>query len=293
MDRLIKIIVFVVIAGSWFFDSPLSQSLNILGILSDGSSVMSGFLIFAIVVAFFLISGFKVLNEYERGVIMRLGKFAGVKGPGLVIVVPVLDTMLRVELRTITMDVPPQDVITRDNVTIKVNAVVYFRVVDPEKAVFQVQDYYFATSQLAQTTLRSVLGQVQMDELLSNRDAINQKLQDILDNSTDNWGIKVSAVEVKQIDLPESMQKAMAREAEAERERRAKIISADGELQRAAKLAEASNTLSSSPSALQLAYLQTLNEISTGSGKTSTVIFPLPMDLIKPFMDALPTVKKS
>jgi regulator of protease activity HflC (stomatin/prohibitin superfamily) len=267
--------------------SGLKQLGGLTDFIFDGSFVMSGILIAAVVIFLFLASGFKVLNEYERGVVMRLGKFAGIKGPGLVIVIPILDTMLRVELRTITMDVPPQDVITRDNVTIKVNAVVYFRVIDPEKAVFQVQDYYFATSQLAQTTLRSVLGQVQMDELLSNRDAINQKLQDILDNSTDSWGIKVSAVEVKQIDLPESMQKAMAREAEAERERRAKLISADGELQRAAKLAEASHTLSASPSALQLAYLQTLSEISTGSGKTSTIIFPIPMDFIKPFMERL------
>ena len=250
----------------------------------DGGIFMSGFGLILILVVVLLASSLKVLDEPERIVVRRLGKFAGVKGPGIVIVLPILDKITRVELRTIVMDVPPQDVITRDNVTVKVNAVVYFRVIDPEKAILRVQDYYFATSQLAQTTLRSVLGQVHLDEMLSSRESINHKLQDILDNSTDAWGIKVSSVETKQIDLPESMQKAMAREAEAERERRAKLISADGELQRAAKLAEASQTLSSSPSALQLAYLQALNEMSSGAGKTSTIVFPLPMELLTPFL---------
>jgi regulator of protease activity HflC (stomatin/prohibitin superfamily) len=241
------------------------------------------FLVLAIFALFFFVSTFKVIAEYERAVVLRLGRSIGVKGPGIIILLPILDRMIRVGLRTVTMEVPSQDVITKDNVSIKVNAVVYFRAIDPEKAIIQVEDYYFATSQLAQTTLRSVLGQVPMDELLTNRDSINHKLQDILDKQTEAWGIKVTVVEVKNIDLPKDMQQAMAREAEAERERRAKLISADGELQRAARLAEASNILASSPSAIQLAYMQTLTEI-TGD-KTNTIVFPMPLDMIEPFIN--------
>lgn len=229
-----------------------------------------------------LASAVRVLAEYERGVVFRLGRSLGVKGPGLIFLIPYIDRMMKVGLRTITMDVPPQDVITKDNVTIKVNAVVYFQVIEPAAAILKIEDYYFATSQLAQTTLRSVLGQSQLDALLAHRDEINQKLQDILDHQTGEWGVKVTAVEVKQIDLPESMQKAMAREAEAERERRAKLISADGELQRASRLAEASQTLASSPSALQLAYMQTLTEIT--NSKSNTIVFPVPIDLISPLL---------
>lgn len=244
---------------------------------------MAGLFLLGIFGIIFLVSTFKVLNEYERGVIFRLGRCIGIKGPGLIILIPGIDRMVKVGMRTVTMDIQPQDVISKDNVTIKVNAVVYFRVVDAEKAIIQVEDYFFATSQLAQTTLRSVLGQVPMDELLENRDSINHKLQEILDRQTENWGIKIAAVEVKDIDLPKEMQRAMAKEAEAERERRAKVISAEGEVQRSSRLAEASNMLASSPSALQLAYLQTLTEIA--KDRSSTIIFPIPMDLFKPFME--------
>jgi len=244
--------------------------------------MFSGALIFIVLGLFLLASTIKVLKEYERGVVFRLGRSIGVKGPGLIILIPVIDQMRKVDMRTITMDIQPQDVISKDNVTIKVNAVVYFRVTDAEKAIVQVEDYYFATSQLAQTTLRSVLGQVHLDELLESRDTINHRLQEILDKQTDNWGIKVSAVEVKDIDMPKEMQRAMAREAEAERERRAKVISAEGEVQRSAALAKASDTMSS-PTAVQLAYLQTLTEIT--KDRSSTIIFPIPMDLFKPFME--------
>jgi regulator of protease activity HflC (stomatin/prohibitin superfamily) len=229
-----------------------------------------------------LSSSIKILQEYERGIVFRLGRSVGVRGPGLILLVPFLEKMMKVDMRTVTMDVQPQDVITKDNVSMKVNAIVYFRIVNAEAAIVQVADYYYATSQLAQTTLRSVLGQFALDEILTNRDSINGKLQALLDQDTEGWGVKVSAVEVKNIDLPKEMQRAMAQEAEAERERRAKIISAEGEVQRASRLAEASNTLAGSPSALQLAYLQTLNEI-TSEGKT-TIVFPLPMDMIKPFL---------
>lgn len=238
------------------------------------------------VIVFLLItllgSAIKILSEWERGVVLRFGRFVGVRGPGLIILIPLIERIVKVDTRTITMDIPPQDVITKDNVSMKVNAVVYFKVMSPQEAITKVEDFYFATSQLAQTTLRSVLGQYQLDEVLSQRDRINHTLQDILDRQTEPWGIKVSMVEVKQIDLPKEMQRAMAREAEAERERRAKVISADGELQRAQKLADASNALASSPSALQLAYLQTLNEIA--GDKTNTIVFPLPLDMMKPFM---------
>ncbi len=227
---------------------------------------------------------FKVLNEYERGVIFRLGRLYGAKGPGIIILIPVVDRIVRISLRTVAMDVPPQDVITRDNVSVKVNAVVYFRVITPEKAVVEVEDYIYATSQLAQTTLRSVLGQVELDELLSHRDKINLELQTILDKHTDAWGIKVANVEVKHIDLPQEMQRAMARQAEAERERRAKIIAAEGEFQAAAKLGDAADIIDAHPSALQLRYLQTLLEISTASNSSTTTLFPIPIDIIKSLM---------
>ncbi len=237
-----------------------------------------------IVVVFFLFSAIKILNEYERGVIFRLGRVLGMpKGPGLIILIPIIDRMVKVSLRTVVLDIPPQDVITRDNVSIKVNAVVYFRVVDPLKAIIDVENYLYATSQLSQTTLRSVLGQAELDDLLSHREQLNERLQEILDTHTEPWGIKVSNVEVKNVDLPQEMQRAIARQAEAERERRAKVIGAEGEYQAATKLSEASEILSKNPMSLQLRYMQTLIEISTE--KNSTVIFPLPIDLIKMFMD--------
>ncbi len=240
------------------------------------------FYIFAVVlVLFFLASAVKVLSEYERGVIFRLGRVIQTKGPGLIILIPIIDKMVKVSLRLVTMDVPSQDVITRDNVSVKVNAVVYFRVMEPNKATIEVENYLFATSQLAQTTLRSVCGQVELDELLSERDKINTRLQNILDQHTDPWGIKVTTVEVKQIDLPQEMQRAMAKQAEAERERRAKVINAEGEFQAATRLAEAAAIIQRYPEALQLRYLQTLREIS--SEGTTTTIFPLPIDLLSPF----------
>lgn len=222
----------------------------------------------------------KILPEYERGVIFRFGRLSGVKGPGIFIIIPFVDKMIRVSLRTVTMDVPPQDIITSDNVTVKVNAVVYFRPLEPAKAIIEVEDYLYATSQIAQTSLRSILGQSQLDDLLSKRDEINAKLQQVIDKETEPWGIKVSTVEVKNVDLPESMQRAIARQAEAERERRAKVIHAEGELQASKKLAEAAKVLAEEPSALQLRYMQTLTEISTG--KSSTII-PFPVDLLSIF----------
>ncbi len=236
-----------------------------------------------VVVLYFLASSIKILKEYERGVVFRLGRIIPVKGPGLVIIWPIIDKLVKVSLRTITMDVPSQDVITRDNVTVKVNAVVYFRVMDPIKAVTAIEDYYFGTSQMAQTTLRSVLGQSQLDELLSKRDAINAELQRIIDFQTEPWGIKVTAVEVKNVDLPVEMQRAIAKQAEAERERRAKVIHAEGEFQAAQKLADAAKIIATEPATLQLRFLQTLTEIS--SEKNSTIIFPVPIDLIKPFLE--------
>lgn len=235
-----------------------------------------------VVAAVILSSAIKILPEWERGVVLRFGRSVGVRGPGLIVLIPFVERMIKVDTRTVTMDVQPQDIITKDNVSMKVNAVVYFKVVSPELAITSVEDYYFATSQLAQTTLRSVLGEYQLDEALSQRERINHSLQEILDKQTEPWGIKISLVELKHIDLPKEMQRAMAREAEAERERRAKVISADGELQRSQKLADASNVLASSPTALQLAYLQTLTEIA--GDKTNTIVFPLPMDMIKPLM---------
>jgi len=230
----------------------------------------------------FLSSAIKILNEYERGVIFRLGRVIGAKGPGLIILIPVVDRMIRVDMRTITMDVPPQDVITRDNVSIKVNAVVYFRVLDANAAVVKVENYLYATSQLAQTTLRSVCGQVELDEILSEREKINVNLQEILDRSTDAWGIKVSHVEVKQIDLPEEMKRAIAKQAEAERERRAKVIAAEGEFQAAQKLIEAAALMATQPISLQLRYLQTLAQVAAENN--STTLFPIPIDLLTPFL---------
>jgi regulator of protease activity HflC (stomatin/prohibitin superfamily) len=234
-----------------------------------------------ILIIFFLASAIRVLREYERGVIFRLGRVIKTKGPGLIILIPVLDKMVKVSLRLVTMDVPSQDVITRDNVSLKVDAVLYFRVMEPTKATIEVENYLFATSQLAQTTLRSVCGQVEMDELLAEREKINTQLQTILDLHTDPWGIKVTTVEVKHIDLPQEMQRAMARQAEAERERRAKVISAEGEYQAATRLAEAAAIIQQHPQALQLRYLQTLKEIS--SEGNSTTLFPIPLDLFRPF----------
>jgi regulator of protease activity HflC (stomatin/prohibitin superfamily) len=235
-----------------------------------------------IVLIIFVVSGVKILKEYERAVIFRLGRLVASRGPGIIYVIPMIEKMQRVELRTVTMDVPPQDVITKDNVSVKVSAVLYFRVIDPNRAVVDVADYLFATSQLAQTTLRSVCGQAELDELLAEREKINTRIQEILDAQTDPWGIKVVVVEVKQIDLPQEMQRAIARQAEAERERRAKVINAEGEFQAAQKLADASAIISQHPMALQLRFLQTLTEIA--SENNSTTIFPLPIDLITPFL---------
>ncbi|MFH2055621.1 MAG: slipin family protein [bacterium] len=234
-------------------------------------------------VLFVLLNAIRILKEYERGVIFRLGRMVGVKGPGLILLIPLIDRMIRVSLRTVTMDVPPQDVITQDNVTVRVNAVVYFAVMEPAKAIVNIEDFMYATSMISQTTLRSVLGQVELDDLLSNRETINHKLQAIIDDQTEPWGIKVSVVEVKNVDLPENMTRAIARQAEAERERRSKVIHADGEFQAAAKLLDASKVMEGSSIALQLRYLQTLTEIATE--KNSTLIFPLPLDLIRPFLE--------
>ncbi len=244
-------------------------------------------IVFALVVfLFILFSAVRILREYERAVVFRLGRLYKAKGPGLIFLIPFVDTMERIDTRVLTHDVPSQDIITRDNVSVKVNAVIYSRVIDPIKAVVEVENYLYATSQLAQTKLRDVLGQVELDDLLSNRDEINDRLQTILDEQTDPWGIKVSLVELKHVDLPPEMVRAMAKQAEAERERRAKIIAAEGEMQASAKLAEAAQVLSQDPAALQLRYLQTLIEIAS-EGNNSTTIFPLPMNLIAPFMKDL------
>ena len=239
-------------------------------------------IVIVVLVVMFLVSAIKVLNEYERAVLFRLGRIRNIKGPGLIIIIPGIDKIVRIDMRTITMDVPPQDVITKDNVSIKVNAVVYFRVLNANAAVVNVEQYLFATSQLAQTTLRSVCGQVELDELLSEREKINLHLQEILDRSTDPWGIKVSLVEVKHIDLPEEMKRAMAKQAEAERERRAKVISAEGEYQAAQRLIDAAALMETQPMSLQLRYLQTLNQIAAENN--STTVFPIPIDLFKPFL---------
>jgi regulator of protease activity HflC (stomatin/prohibitin superfamily) len=240
-------------------------------------------LLFLIVVLFFILSSaVKILMEYERGVIFRLGRYSRTGGPGLTLIIPFIEQLRRVDLRLVTMDVPPQDVITRDNVSVKVNAVLYFRVIKPEDAVINVEDFLYATSQLAQTTLRSVLGQAELDELLSAREKINEELQTILDRQTDPWGIKVTNVEVKHVDLPTEMQRAMARQAEAERERRAKVINAEGEFQAATRLAEAAQIIAVHPQALQLRFLQTLSEVATENN--STILFPIPIDLLTPFL---------
>ena len=246
---------------------------------------MTQFLIAGLIIFFILSQVIKILNEYERGVIFRLGRIIPSKGPGIIFLIPLIDKLSRISLRLITLDVPPQDVITRDNVSIKVNAVVYYRVMDPNSAVVDVENFAYATSQLAQTTLRSVCGQAELDELLAEREKISIHLQEILDKDTDPWGIKVSKVEIKHIDLPPEMQRAMAKQAEAERERRAKVIHADGEFQASQKLSEAATIISKDPTALQLRYLQTLSEIATE--KNSTMLFPIPIDLFKPFIKDL------
>ncbi|HET9882412.1 MAG TPA: slipin family protein [Candidatus Binatia bacterium] len=238
---------------------------------------------FLIIIIAAIISGVKVLKEYERGVVFRLGRMVGARGPGLVYIIPGIEKMVKMDLRTVTMDIPPQDVITRDNVSVKVNAVLYFRVLDPNLAVREVENYLFATSQLAQVTLRSVCGQGELDELLAEREKINTRIQDILDKQTDPWGIKVVLVELKHIDLPQEMQRAMAKQAEAERERRAKVIHAEGEFQASQKLLDAAEVMSKQPMALQLRFLQSLVEIA--SEKNSTTIFPVPIDLLAPFLN--------
>jgi len=242
----------------------------------------SGILVLAFVVLIILANAIRILREYERGVIFRLGRLIRAKGPGLILLIPGIDKMVKVSLRVVTMDVPEQDIITKDNVTVRVNAVVYFRVIDPVKAIVAVENYLYATSMMSQTTLRAVLGQVELDTLLSERDKVNDRLQKIIDEDTEPWGIKVTKVEVKNVDLPQEMQRAIARQAEAERERRAKVIHADGELQAANRLRQAADEISKQPTAVQLRFLQTLTEIATE--KNSTIVFPVPIDLLEPFL---------
>ncbi|NWF91449.1 MAG: slipin family protein [Syntrophaceae bacterium] len=251
-----------------------------MSLISGISPAFFFLIIFLIIIA---ASSIKILREYERGVVFRLGRLIGAKGPGIIFIIPGVDKLLRISLRTVVLEIPPQEVITRDNISITVNAVVYFRVVDPNKAVVEIENYLYATSQLAQTTLRSIIGQSQLDELLSEREKINLKLQDVLDIQTDPWGIKVSLVETKQVDLPAEMQRAIARQAEAERERRAKVIHADGEAQAAEKLAEAANIISVYPAAIHLRFLQTLSKVS--AEKNSTMIIPLPIDLLTALLE--------
>lgn len=239
-------------------------------------------IVLLILIAFLLFSTIKIAAEYERAVIFRLGRLIGVKGPGLFLLIPFIDRMVKISLRTVTLDIPPQDVITKDNISIKVNAVLYFKVIHPSKAIIEVENYLYATNQIGQTTLRSILGQSDLDEILSERESINHKLQQIIDDSTEPWGVKVTSVELKQIDLPLEMQRAMARQAEAERERRSKIINADGEFQAANKLTEAAQLIEQHPTALQLRFLQTLSDIATE--KNSTIVFPVPIDVLKAFM---------
>lgn len=242
---------------------------------------MAQIILVIIIVLFFLSSALKVVREYDRGVIYRLGRLIGAKGPGLIILIPLIDKMVKVSLRVVTMDIPTQDIITKDNVSVKVNAVLYFRVIDPVKADVEVEDYLFATGQLAQTTLRSILGQVELDELLANREEINEKLQKIVDDQTDPWGVKVSLVELKHVELTTEMQRAMAKQAEAERERRAKIIHAEGEFQASEKLAKAAHIIGKEPAAIQLRFLQTLTEVAAENN--STLVFPLPIEFLKAF----------
>jgi len=243
---------------------------------------MSGVVILILIVLFLLLASIRIITEYERAVIFRLGRLIGYKGPGLFILIPFIDRMVKVSLRTITMDIQPQDIITKDNVSIKVNAVLYFRVVYPDKAIVEVENYLYATNQIAQTTLRSIMGQSDLDEILSEREKLNRRLQQIIDENTEPWGIKVTSVEIKQIDLPPEMQRAMARQAEAERERRSKIIHADGEYQAAQRLTDAAQTIETHPIALQLRFLQTLTDIATE--KNSTIVFPVPIDIFQAFM---------
>jgi len=242
-----------------------------------------GVLFVIVLIFYFLSSAIKILREYERGVVFRLGRIIPVKGPGLVLIFPIIDRLVKVSLRIVAMDVPSQDVITKDNISVKVNAVIYFRVIDPTKAITEVEDFLYATSMIAQTTLRSILGQSQLDDLLTRREEVNAELQKVIDFQTEPWGVKVTAVEVRNVDLPIEMQRAIAKQAEAERERRAKVIHAEGEFQASQKLADAANIIATAPSALQLRFLQTLTEIATE--KNSTIIFPVPIDLIKPFLD--------
>jgi regulator of protease activity HflC (stomatin/prohibitin superfamily) len=244
--------------------------------------VSMGVVVAVVIGLFIVMNAIRILREYERGVVFRLGRFAGVRGPGLIFLIPVFEKMVKVTLRTVALDVPPQEVVTKDNVSVKVNAVMYFQVFAPDKAIIAVEDYLYATSQMGQTTLRSILGEHELDDLLSNREKINQKLQQVIDERTDPWGIKVSAVEVKDVDLPEGMRRALAKQAEAERERRAKVIHADGEFQASAKLKQAADVMAPQPVSVQLRYLQTLTEIATE--KNSTIIFPLPIDFLKYFM---------
>jgi regulator of protease activity HflC (stomatin/prohibitin superfamily) len=245
--------------------------------------VLNVILVVLVIIVALALASIKVLREYERGVVFFLGRFQAVKGPGLIIIIPVIQQFVRVDLRTVVMDVPSQDVISRDNVSVKVNAVLYFRVVDPERAIIQVENYYEATSQLAQTTLRSVLGQHELDEMLAEREKLNKDIQDIVDTQTDAWGIKVANVEIKHVDLNESMVRAIARQAEAERERRAKVINAEGEFQAAQRLLEASRIIAAQPQALQLRYLQTLNDIA--GTRSSVIVFPLPLDIVRPLLN--------
>ncbi len=238
--------------------------------------------VLAILAVIILFSAIKILREYERGVIFRLGRLIALKGPGLILLIPIIDRMVRVDLRTVTLNIPPQEVITRDNVPSRVNAVAYFRVIDPNKAIVEVENFLLATSQISQTALRSVLGKAELDQLLSERERLNEELQKIIDESTEPWGVKVTAVEIKDVEIPEQMQRAMARQAEAERERRAKIINSEGEYQAAQKLTDAADIISTNSASLQLRYLQTLLEI--GSNQNTTIVFPLPMDVIKPFL---------
>lgn len=249
---------------------------------NSNGGIMYSLIALIIVIIIVLSSMIRILREYERGVIFRLGRFIGIKGPGLIILIPFIDRMVKVSLRVITLDVPPQDVITRDNVSVSVNAVAYFRPLDPAKAVIEVENYLFATSQIAQTTLRSVLGEYELDDLLTKRETINHRLQKIIDEQTDPWGVKVSMVEIKHVDIPETMRRAIARQAEAERERRAKVIHADGEFQAAEKLHQAAHVLAQTPVSVQLRFLQTLTEIATE--KNSTIVFPIPIDLLTPFI---------
>jgi len=242
----------------------------------------SGIIFAVLLIVYFITSAIKILREYERGVVFRLGRLIPIKGPGLIIIWPIIDKLVRVDLRTVTFDVPAQDIITQDNISVKVNAVIYFRVIDPTKAITAVEDFHYATSQISQTTLRSVLGQSSLDELLSKRDEVNAQLQKIIDDQTEPWGIKVTTVEVKNVDLPQEMLRAIAKQAEAERERRAKVIHAEGEFQAAQKLADAAEIIGTQPAALQLRFLQTLTEVATE--KNSTTIFPIPIDLIEPFL---------